>query len=87
MNVTDVLEAFDSGGFQVFRVMISILWQSSIVFGAVFGITLVLKRNRAAVRHAIWVAALLAVPVIPVLSLILTSAGTAHSRYSSVYNP
>jgi len=79
MNVTDVLEAFDSGGFQVFRVMISILWQSSIVFGAVFGITLVLKRNRAAVRHAIWVAALLAVPVIPVLSLILTSAGTPQA--------
>ena len=76
MNVTNVLETLDSGGFQVFSVMLSILWQSSIVFGAVFGSTFALRRNRAAVRHAIWVTALLAVPVIPALSLMLTSVGT-----------
>ncbi|MBN1294423.1 MAG: carboxypeptidase regulatory-like domain-containing protein, partial [Candidatus Latescibacteria bacterium] len=79
MNITGLLESLDSSGFLLFRFMVSVLWQSSIVFCTVFFVTFMLRQNRAAVRHAVWIVALLMIPVIPLLSLILTSVGTPQA--------
>lgn len=72
----NLLQKTDLIGFELVRTLLSILWQSSIVFLVVLILTYLLRHQRAKIRHIIWVCALLAVPALPVLTWMLSAAGT-----------
>ena len=65
----------DQWGFAAMRYLLSVLWQSSILFAAALALTSALRRRPASVRHAAWVSALLLAPVLPLLASGLRSAG------------
>ncbi len=64
MTVTEWLVRLDGLGFQAVRMLLTILWQSSIVFVAAIALTRVLDRFSASIRFTLWVCAVLAVPLI-----------------------
>ena len=70
------LETLDAVGFETVKILLSLLWQSSILLGAVGLLTYALRHRRASLRHQLWVAALLITPVLPLLSWIASQAGT-----------
>jgi len=79
MNTPEFLRTLDSMGFHAVRFLLSILWQSSIVFIAAFVLSRILRRQRASVRHVLWVSVILAVPLMPVLTWMVTSIGTPQA--------
>jgi len=79
MNAADVLSTLDHWGFSLARVLLTVLWQSSIVFAAVAGLSWLLRKRRAGVRHALWLAALLVAPVLPLLTMVVSQAGAPQA--------
>ena len=69
-------DQLDGLGFEVVRVGLSLLWQSSILFGAAGLLVFALRRRSAAIRHRVWTAALLLTPLIPVLTWLASQAGS-----------
>lgn len=67
MTFTELLPALDSVGFAFLRDLLAFLWQSSLFLAAIAIIALFLRKNRAAIRHRLWVGALLMLPLIPPL--------------------
>lgn len=55
----------DAAGYAAAKGMLSILWQSSILLLCVALTAHILRRRPAATRHAVWVAGLLAVALVP----------------------
>ncbi|MBM4039992.1 MAG: hypothetical protein FJ290_15925, partial [Planctomycetes bacterium] len=70
----------DRAGFEGARLGLSLLWQSSILLAATAGLTLALRHRRAAVRHALWIAALLLAPATPVLTQLASGLGTPRAE-------
>ena len=69
-------DQLDTLGFEVIRVVLSVLWQSSILLGAAGLLVYTLRRGSAAIRHRVWTAALLLTPLIPVLTWVGSQTGT-----------
>ncbi len=69
-------DQLDALGFEAMRVVLSILWQSSILLGAAGLLVFALRRRTAALRHRVWTAALLLTPLIPVLTWVASQAGS-----------
>ncbi len=69
-------ETLDAIGFETVKIFLSLLWQSSVLLGAVGLLTYALRHRRASLRHQLWVAALLITPVLPLLTWIASQAGT-----------
>lgn len=69
-------ETLDIVGFETVKILLSLLWQSSILLGAVGLLTYGLRHRRASIRHQLWVAAFLITPVLPLLTWIASQAGT-----------
>jgi thiol-disulfide isomerase/thioredoxin len=82
MNAADVLSSLDHWGFSVARVLLTVLWQSSIVFAAVAALSWLLRKRRAGVRHALWLTALLVAPVLPLLTMVVSQAGAPQAPVS-----
>jgi beta-lactamase regulating signal transducer with metallopeptidase domain/thiol-disulfide isomerase/thioredoxin len=82
MTTASFWGALDSAGFQAVRVLVSLLWQSSIFLLAAGGLTWLLRRRRASVRHLIWVMALVAVPLLPLLAWLGASVGAPQAKLS-----
>jgi len=89
MNAADWWPALDKAGFHVLRVLLSILWQSSVLLAAVGLIAWALRRRKASVRHAVWTAALLVAPFLPLIGFVASTAGTpqAEIRVVPSYTP
>ena len=66
----------DNAGFTILRIFLSIFWQSSILFVAVFCLIWFLRRRRASIRHIVLAIAILVIPLLPVLSWVAGIAGT-----------
>jgi len=79
MNAAEWLIRLDGIGFHTVRILLSILWQSSIVFIAALILTRILYKRSAALRHLIWVGAVLAVPLIPPLTLTFEALNTPRT--------
>ncbi len=79
MGLPDGWAALDRLGFQAVTVLLSVLWQSSILLAAAGALALLLRRRRASVRHAVWVAALLMIPALPVLGWLASSASAPQA--------
>ena len=69
-------DQLDGLGFEAMRVVLSVLWQSSILLGAAGLLVFGLRRRSAAVRHRVWTAALLLTPLIPVLTWVASQTGS-----------
>jgi len=80
MNAADWWSALDKAGFHVLRVLLSVLWQSSVLLAAVGVIAYALRRRRASVRHAVWTAAILVAPLLPLLGWVASSTGTPQAE-------
>ncbi|MFC1528549.1 M56 family metallopeptidase [Candidatus Latescibacterota bacterium] len=84
MNFTEWLLALDSIGFFTMRILLSILWQSSILLGAVGILSYILRRRQVSVRYRLWVAAIFIVPLLPVLSIMISKTGTPRKELSVI---
>ena len=69
-------DQLDAIGFDAIRVMLSVLWQSSILLGAAGLLVYALRRRSAAIRHRVWTAALLLTPLIPALTWLASQTGS-----------
>ena len=82
MNVSDWLSTLDNMGFLTFRMLVSVLWQSSIILGAVCMLAYMLRLCKESVRHTIWVAAIFVIPLIPMLTLGMSKIGSPQTEIS-----
>jgi len=93
MNAAEWWLALDRAGFRVVWVLLSVLWQSSILLAAAGALAYCLRRGRAAVRHAVWAGAILACPLIPLLAWMASAPGAPRAgipvvpRYSPPAEP
>ncbi|MCH8824839.1 MAG: PD40 domain-containing protein [Planctomycetes bacterium] len=69
-------DQLDAIGFDAIRIMLSILWQSSILLGAAALLVYALRRRSAALRHRVWASALLLTPLIPALTWLASQTGS-----------
>jgi hypothetical protein len=60
----------DLWGFRIFSTIFPIIWQSSILLFTAGVLSRLLRDRGAAVRHALWAGAVLAIPLLPLLSWI-----------------
>ena len=67
MSIADIFAASDRIGYLVFRVLITTLWQSSILFVCAAVLVYFLRNRRETVRYSVWVAAILAMPILPLI--------------------
>jgi len=82
MNASHFWVALDHWGFSVAWVLLTVLWQSSILFVAIMLLARLLRRRRATVRHGLWVAALVAAPLLPLLTLAASHLGAPQAPVS-----
>jgi beta-lactamase regulating signal transducer with metallopeptidase domain/thiol-disulfide isomerase/thioredoxin len=89
MNPFVILAGVDSFGFTVMRMMLSVLWQSAILFAMVWFLTFLLRKKGPTVRHVLWTLAVLLLPLIPLLTLGLAELGTPHAELQvlPLYSP
>ena len=80
MIATTWLIALDRTGFLVWQYLLSIFWQSSVLFAGVLVLAWALRRTRPAVRHAAWVAALALAPALPLLTSLAREAGAPQAE-------
>ena len=89
MTATLCWRWLDAVGFRVIQVLLSVLWQSSIVLSATALLLLILRRRRASVRHAVCTTALLLAPLVPLFGWAVMHAGAPHTevRVIPTYTP
>lgn len=68
MNSTAWWTTLDQAGFVAIRFLLSVLWQSSILLVATAVVCWWLRGRRAAVRQSLWIMALLAAPLLPLIA-------------------
>ncbi|MBT4485221.1 MAG: redoxin domain-containing protein [Candidatus Latescibacteria bacterium] len=84
MNFTEWLLTLDSTGFFTMRILLSILWQSSILLIAVGILSYILRRKQVSVRYRLWVAATFLIPFLPLLSIVISKAGSLQKELSVI---
>ncbi len=76
--------AFDRVGFDFARLLVSALWQSSILLVAACVIARILRGRHAAIRYTIIAAAVLASPIIPLLATAASRAGAPQAQIAVI---
>ncbi len=84
MNFRELLVALDPAGYRVMAYLVAVLWQSSLLFGAAAALAWLLRRRAAALRHGIWVAALITAPLLPMLTDAAKYAGAPQKPITIV---
>ncbi len=79
MDMVAWLLRLDLWGFQVVTMLLSILWQSSIVIAVAGILSYMLRKSKASVRHTLWAVSVLSVPLIPFLGWVADMAGTPRT--------
>ncbi len=80
MMPADWWAVLDRAGFAAMRLLLSVVWQSSLLFGATALLAWALRRRSAGVRHVLWAAALLAAPLLPALGWLGSRAGAPRAE-------
>ncbi|HDY90466.1 MAG TPA: hypothetical protein ENH82_20400 [bacterium] len=80
MNTFNLLILLDAIGFHTIKMLISLLWQSSILIGVISLIVFILKKRSAAIRHILWTSLLTLLPVIPILAWLASVIGTPQAE-------
>ena len=79
MTVIEFMSILDEAGFAAARILLTALWQSSILIIAVGALTWKLRRRQASIRCALWIAALLAAPFLPFLKSFVAYVGAPQA--------
>ena len=80
MTPLELLAGLDRVGFAAVRLLLAVLWQSSLLFVAVAGLSWLVRKRWASVRCALWIAALLIAPTLPLLTQLASKAGAPYAR-------
>jgi len=68
----------DGAGFCAIRTLVSVFWQSTILFVAIGLLVHILRRVRARVKHVLWAFALFVTPALPLVTWAALVTGTPH---------
>jgi len=79
MDMLSVWSRLDAVGYGAMRLLVGALWQSSILLVATGALTWLLRKRRASVRHALWVGALVAAPLLPLIGGAVLRAGAPQA--------
>jgi beta-lactamase regulating signal transducer with metallopeptidase domain/Leucine-rich repeat (LRR) protein/tetratricopeptide (TPR) repeat protein len=74
----------DVRGYETARFLLSLLWQSSILLLGMAAVGFLLRRQPARVRHALWLAGLLCMPLLPLISWAGSHVGTPQRRVAVI---
>ena len=69
MSALDTWAWLDARGYAAFGYLLSVLWQSSLLFVFAGGVAWALRKRRPRLRHALWLCAVLLAPLLPLLSV------------------
>jgi len=82
MNLTGFWLGADRIGFDIVRTLVGFLWQSSLLLASAMAIACLLRRQRAATRHALVAVALVATPFLPLVTMLVSRAGVPLASVS-----
>ena len=68
MNAVSLFASLDSTGYAVLRILLSVLWQSTIVLVAAWALAWFLRRRGDSIRHILWTGAVCLIPLLPLLT-------------------
>jgi Zn-dependent protease with chaperone function len=80
MNAAWSWETLDAFGFHAIGVLLSVLWQSSLLLGVAAVLAHLMRRQSAAARHAVWVAALALVALLPLMGWLASRASLPQAQ-------
>ncbi|MFC1693059.1 carboxypeptidase regulatory-like domain-containing protein [Candidatus Latescibacterota bacterium] len=80
MDFTEILSMLDNTGFHTISMLLSVLWQSSILLCIIGILSYVLRRRKATVRHTLWVCAVLVIPFLPIMTFSISNLGTPQKE-------
>jgi beta-lactamase regulating signal transducer with metallopeptidase domain len=80
MNAASLFSYLDSAGYDVLRILLSVLWQSTIVLAAAWALARFLRRRGVGIRHLLWTAAVCILPLLPLLTWGAARLGTPRAE-------
>jgi len=75
MKIINILELLDQTGYQTFSVLLGFTWQMTVLIAAAVALTFVLRNHRASIRRVIWISAIMLIPLLPILSTLVSNVG------------
>ena len=76
MNIPFLPAEFDCMGYHAIRILLTVLWQSSIILVVIGILTYILRRKKESLRYFLWVTGILIIPVLPLLTWGFSKVGT-----------
>jgi len=80
MSSLDVWAKLNELGYTIMQLLLTVLWQSTILLAAIGLIAWTLRKCRASARQALWVTALLALPALLFVGESLVRAGVSRAQ-------
>ena len=89
MSAHSIFTVLDAVGYEAGRLLLTLLWQSSIVFPAAWVLLRLLRSARAAVRFGILITAVLTVPILPAVTWLSAALETPRHELTVIpgYTP
>ena len=80
METMMILTTLDSLGYDVIRVLGSLVWQSTVLIVAGAVVAALLQRKSSAVRARVWIVVLCAIPLLPLFGVLADHADTPRAE-------
>jgi beta-lactamase regulating signal transducer with metallopeptidase domain len=80
MSIPFLLSVFDRIGYHTIRILLTVMWQSSIVLVVISLLTYMLRRKKESVRYYLWLTAILIMPLLPLLTWGISKTGTPQAE-------
>jgi internalin A len=84
MKIINILELLDQTGYQTFSVLLGFTWQMTVLIAAAVALTFVLRNHRASIRRIIWISAIMLIPLLPILSTLVSNVGIPQTPVITV---
>ena len=78
MTLAEFWSALNPWGLVLARMLTDIAWQSALLLAGMGILTWMLRKRSASLRHALWVTAILLIPLLPHLDIFFTSCDEAR---------
>ena len=80
MNIAGLFSVLDAAGFKTIQYLISVSWQTLLLFGFTSLLVFVLRKSGTVFRHLVWTSFLCLLPVLPLLVWIASLWGTPKAE-------